>query len=70
MRAPPPYGLYPLQSQQNRQLATVAIRKREANVYRMEAERHRRTLSARLLSLGMRQVLVADAEAINEGYFR
>ena len=69
MSTPPPAGLYPLRSQEDQQLATVAIRKRETNVYRMRAEQHRRDLKARLMSIGMRQVMIANAEAISEGYF-
>jgi|GEM_PF-2233281 len=70
MSAPPPAGIYPLRADRDQKLATVAIRKRDANVYRMQAEHHRRALRARLSSLGMRQVLSADADAINEGFFR
>lgn len=70
MRAPPPSGLYPLRSEADQQLAAVAIKRRDANLYRMEAERHRRALTARLFSLGMRQVLISDAPSINEGYFK
>ncbi|MDH3661025.1 MAG: DUF58 domain-containing protein [Alphaproteobacteria bacterium] len=70
MRTPPPSGLYPLQSETDRKLAAVAIRRRDTNLYRMRAERHRRALTAHLLSLGMRQVLISDASSINEGYFR
>ncbi len=70
MSAPPPSGLYPLRSEQDRQLATVAIRRSDTNLYRRQAERHRRDLRARLLHLGMRQVMIADAQSINEGYFK
>ena len=70
LRAPPPAGIYPMRNQRDHQLAAVAIRKHDENVYRMEAEQQRRSLKARLLSLGMRQVLTADAQAIHEGFFR
>lgn len=70
MRVPPPAGIYPLRDDQDHRLAAVAIRKRDENVYRMQAEQDRRTLKARLLSLGMRQVLTADAAAVDEGFFR
>lgn len=70
MSTPPPSGLYPLRGGHDQALATVAIRKNDTGLYRAEAERHRRDLRARLLSLGMRQVMVADAQSINEGYFR
>ena len=70
MSKPPPTGLYPIRGRSDQLLATVVIRKRDANVYRTEADRHRRALAARLSSLGMRQVLLADPQSINEGYFR
>ncbi len=70
MSMPPPSGLYPLHSGHDQRLATVAIRKNDTNVYKEHAERNRRELRARLLSLGMRQVMIADAQSINEGYFR
>ena len=70
MSTPPPSGLYPLRNGQGQKLATVAIKKSDTNLYRMRADRHRRALRARLLSLGMRQVLISDARSINEGYFR
>ncbi|MEM7041282.1 MAG: DUF58 domain-containing protein [Pseudomonadota bacterium] len=70
MTAPPPPGLYPLRSSEDGGLATVAIRRREANLYIEEANRQRRAITARLRDLGMRQILIADAQAIEEGYFR
>ena len=70
MRAPPPAGIYPLRNDRDDRLAAVAIRKRDENVYRMQAEQQRRALKAHLLSLGMRQVLTADAAAVHEGFFR
>lgn len=70
MQIPPPSGHYPLRSGRSEQLAMVAIRKGDTNLYQMQAEHHRRELVAQLLSLGMRQVLIADAQSINEGYFR
>ena len=70
MSIAPPAGLYPLRRGPEQQLATVAIRRNETNLYRTEAERHRRDLRARLLSLGMRQVTIADPKSIKEGYFR
>ncbi|MGI9488595.1 MAG: DUF58 domain-containing protein [Geminicoccaceae bacterium] len=70
MSAPPPPGLYPLRSGQDQRLAMVAIRKNDTNLYKVQVERNRRDLRAHLLSLGMRQVMTADAQSINEGYFR
>lgn len=70
MTTPPPAGLYPLRSEQVPEPVTLAIRKRDTNVYRMQADHHRRLLNARLTGLGMRQVLIADSQSINEGYFR
>ncbi|MEZ5931107.1 MAG: DUF58 domain-containing protein [Alphaproteobacteria bacterium] len=70
MSLPPPAGVYPLRAEHDRDPAAVVVRKRDANLYRMEAQRHRRALRAHLLSLGMRQVLNADAQSINEGFFR
>lgn len=70
MRAPPPSGLYPLRSGQDQQLATVAIRENDTDLYKERAENHRRDMRAHLLSLGMCEVMIADAQSINEGYFR
>ncbi|MGI9499358.1 MAG: hypothetical protein ACR2P3_04940, partial [Geminicoccaceae bacterium] len=70
MNMPPPVGNYPLRGNLDHRLTTVAIRKSDTNLYRMQADRHRRSLTARLLSLGLRQVLISDAKSINEGYFR
>ena len=70
MSTPPPPGVYPLRGDRDQELAAVAIRGRDTNVYRMQADHHRRTLGARLSSLGMRQVLTADAKAIGGGFFR
>ncbi|MGI9510387.1 MAG: DUF58 domain-containing protein [Geminicoccaceae bacterium] len=70
MLTPPPAGTYPLRGDLDQRLATVAIRKGDADLYDMQAEQERRSLTARLLSLGMRQVLMSDAQSINEGYFR
>jgi uncharacterized protein (DUF58 family) len=70
MSQPLPLGVYALRRERDQGLSTVVIRRRDANVYREEAERHRRALAARLSSLGMRQVLTADAPLISEGIFR
>lgn len=70
MREAPPAGTYPLRNGDDQTLTTVAIRARDENVYRDHADNHRRDLRARLLSLGMRQVLISDPASINEGYFR
>ena len=70
MNTPPPSGLYPLRTGERQALETVAIRNRDTTLYKMEADRHRRALTARLLSLSMRQVLIADAQSIDEGYFK
>ncbi len=70
MRTPPPPGSYPLRDGRDRRLRTVAIGRRDTNLYIEEAERQRRVLAARLLSLGMRQALIADPQSIDEGHFR
>ncbi len=70
MQAPPPAGLYPFRSREDREIVTIAIRKHDANFYHERAEHHRRALAADLMSFGMRQVLFSDAQSINEGYFR
>jgi uncharacterized protein (DUF58 family) len=70
MQQAPPAGLYPLRSDDDPTLTTLAIRAGDENVYREHADDHRRRLTARLLSLGMRQVLISDPASIVEGYFR
>ncbi len=68
-KAPPP-GAYPLRTKPDQSLTTVAIRAGNENVYRDHADSHRLKLSAKLMGLGMRQVLISDPASINEGYFR
>jgi uncharacterized protein (DUF58 family) len=70
MQNPPPQGTYPLRTGNDPSLATVAIRAGDENVYREQADKQRRALTARLLSLGMRQVLISDPTSMAEGYFR
>lgn len=70
MTTPPPTGLYPIRKGDGQRPTTVAIRKNDTNVYRERAEVDRRALTARLLSLGMRQVLISDPQSIAGGYFR
>lgn len=70
MQEAPPSGSYPLHRQDGPGLATIAIRRGDENVYRDHAARHRRALTARLMGLGVRQVLVSDPASIEEGYFR
>ena len=70
MTAPPPPGFYPLRTSGKDGLTTIAIRRQGATLYIEEADRQRRAIRARLRDLGMRQVLIADADAIQEGYFR
>jgi hypothetical protein len=70
MREPPPLGLYPQRIGNDDALKMVAIRAGDENVYRDHADDHRRVLTARLLGLGMRQVLNSDPTTIDQGYFR
>lgn len=70
MQEAPPAGVYPLRTARDRDLSTVAIRAGNENVYRDHADDHRRELVARLMGLGMRQVLISDPASISEGYFR
>jgi len=69
MKTTPPPGLYPLRDGGDRELVTVAIGRSDANLYIKEAERFRRELAAHLQSLGVGQVLIADPESIDGGYF-
>jgi len=70
MQKAPPAGSYPLRTDGDQGLTTVAIRSGNENVYRDHADSHRRELSAMLMGLGMRQVLISDPASIGEGYFR
>ncbi len=70
MQEAPPAGAYPLRTGDDHALTTVAIRAGDENVYREHGDKHRRGLTTRLVSLGMRQVLISDPASISEGYFR
>lgn len=70
MQNAPPFGVYPLRTDGDRTLTTVAIRAGDENVYRDHADDHRRALTSRLMSLGMWQILISDPSSISEGYFR
>ena len=70
MRAPPPPGVYPLRDHGEPRMVTVAIRRDDANLYIKEADHFRRRLAARLLGFGLRQLLIADPESMDGGYFR
>ena len=70
MQKAPPAGVYPLRTGRDRTLTTVAIRAGNENLYRDHTDRQRRALIARMIGLGMRQVLISDPESIGEGYFR
>ena len=70
MTSPPPPGHYPIGNVEGDGIVTVAIRKRDANLYKGRIEAHRQALTAHLLSLGMSDVLLADAHSLHEGYFR
>lgn len=70
MQAAPPAGVYPLRTARDSDLATVAIRRGDENVYRDSADDRRRGLVARLMGLGLRQMLISDPVSIDEGYFR
>ncbi len=70
MQKAPPAGVYPLRSGNDLTLSTVAIRAGDENVYKSQGDNDRRGLTARLMSLGMRQVLISDPASIGEGYFR
>ena len=70
LREAPPPGTYPLRTDESSSLTTVAIRTGNENLYRDHADKHRRDLTAGLMGLGMRQVLISDPVSIGEGYFR
>ncbi len=70
MREAPPSGSYPLRQTDDQELTTVAIQAGDENVYRDHADQYRRELMARLLGLGVRQVLISDPVSIEQGYFR
>lgn len=70
MQDAPPHGTYPLRRGTEQTLSMVAIRAGDEDLYRRDAFDHRRALTTRLISLGMRQVLISDPVSINEGYFR